>query len=150
MVINKNGLLAIFITLIVGLAIVSAGEYYEINNIRNTNTNSSVIARVYEVTFVQATSCGPPGEWGIPWAVTLDNQTEVQPSNATLPVTTHTKNTTNQSLTMISFSVRNGTYDYDVAPNVPGPSPGMVTVDGSNVLVRLGWEAGCPYNPADG
>lgn len=146
MVITRKALLAIFIALTVGLAVVSAAEYYEVNNLRNSEAESSAIERVYEVAFVQAPACGIQGDWDVPWAVTLDNKTEIQPANATLPITTQ-ENTSNQSLTMISFSVGNGTYGYEVVPKEYGPSPGVVTVNGSNVLVRLVWEVtgGCQY-----
>src|ERR1039458_1183849 len=74
----------------------------------NPSTNTTT-GRVYEVTFQQVRYCGKYNI--LPWTVTLNGQTEVQPSNQTLPLPTNTFSTIvpNQNLTRMTLSVPSGT-----------------------------------------
>jgi len=95
------------------------------------------VATPYRVEFVQESNC-PYGSWLIPWAVEINHQTVVQPSNATLPLSYPTSRlTSNSAYSGISFPLPNGTYSYTVFPNnVNGQEQsGNVTVDGNNVVV---------------
>jgi len=91
----------------------------------------------YRVEFVQETNC-PYGSWLIPWAVGINHQTVVQPSNATLPLSYSTSRlTSNSAYSVISFPLPNGTYSYTIFPNNFNgqKQSGNVTVDGNNVVV---------------
>ena len=50
-----------------------------------TLTGTNGTSRLYRVEFLQGSNCYY-GSWRVPWAVELDNQSVVQPSNATLPL----------------------------------------------------------------
>jgi hypothetical protein len=116
----------------------------ETTTVTSTPTNSTGV-RAYAVTFQQVRECG---QYNImPWAVTLNGLTQVQPSNQTLPLPTNYFSTivSNQNLTRITFSVPSGTYSYTVTggtPNGPGgelyPGSGTIHVNGSDVLVNVG------------
>jgi hypothetical protein len=70
----------------------------------------------------------------------LGNQTIVQPSNATLPLSYDGSHLTGESnYSTIWFSLPNGTYSYTIIPNDPlgSPQSGNVTVDGSNFVVQV-------------
>lgn len=105
---------------------------------------SSNGTRVFQATFQQVRYCG---QYNIlPWAVTLNGFTEVQPSNQSFPLPTNTFSTfvPDQNLTRITFSLPDGTYNYAVwggTPHGPGgqlyPEGGTVEINGSNVLVNL-------------
>lgn len=107
-----------------------------------TATNSTGV-RVYGVTFQQVRDCG---QFNImPWAVTFNGLTEVEPSNQSLPLPTNTFSTIvpNQNLTRMTFSVPSGTYNYTVSGGAVGggelyPGSGTIHVDGSDVLVNVG------------
>jgi len=93
----------------------------------------------YPVEFVQESNC-PYGSWLIPWAVEVNHQTFVQPSNATLPLTySSSRLTSNSAYSTIWFSLPNGRYNYSVIPNDPlgTEQSGSVTVDGSKVTVQV-------------
>lgn len=100
--------------------------------------------RVYKVTFQQVADCGTHNY--MPWEVTLNGVTEVQPSNQSLPLPSDTFSAalvTDQNLTRIVFSVPPGVYSYLVnggADNFGGglfPARGIVDVNGSDVTVDL-------------
>jgi len=117
----------------------------------NTSANAIVSttagntgSRVYEVAFQQISYCGRFNI--IPWAVTLNGLTEVEPSNQSLPLPTNTFSTIvpDQNLTRITFSVPAGTYSYAVSggtPNGPGgelyPGSGTVEVSGTDTIVNV-------------
>jgi hypothetical protein len=72
--------------------------------------------------------------------VTVGNQTIVQPSNATLPLSYNGSHLTGESnYSAIRFSLPNGTYSYTIIPHDPlgSAQAGNVTVDGSNVVVQV-------------
>jgi len=100
--------------------------------------------RVYKVTFQQVADCGTYNY--MPWEVTLNGVTEVQPSNQSLPLPSDTFSAalvTDQNLTRIVFSVPPGVYSYLVnggADNFGGglfPARGTVDVNSSDVTVDL-------------
>ena len=95
--------------------------------------------QLHRVEFLQESNC-PYGVWLVPWAVVLDNQTVVQPSNATLPLSYNTSHLTYDSnYSAIWFSLPDGTYSYTILPkNFYGlEQSGNVTVDGSDVVVQV-------------
>ena len=115
----------------------------ETTTVTSTPTNSTGV-RAYAVTFQQVRECGQYNI--IPWAVTLDGLTQVQPSNQTLPLPTNYFSTIvpNQNLTRITFSVSPGTYSYTVSGGTPNglggelyPGSGTIHVNGSDVLVNV-------------
>jgi hypothetical protein len=97
---------------------------------------------ICEVTFQQVRYCGKFNI--LPWAVTLDGQTEVQPSNQSLPLPGNTFSTLvpNQNLTRMTFLVPLGSYNYTIEGgsgfNGFYPTSGAVQVNGSDVLVNVG------------
>jgi hypothetical protein len=102
-------------------------------------------SRLYQLEFVQVSSC-PYGEWKLPWAVVLDNDTVVvQPSNAPVPLTwdgdsNYTVSGPFSNYTTISFSVPNGTYNYSILPTSPfgdTNQSGSVTIKGSDIQVEV-------------
>lgn len=103
---------------------------------------SSNGARVYAVTFQQVRDCG---EYNImPWAVTIDGLTAVQPSNQTLPLPTNYFSTrvSNQNLTRLTVFVPPGTYDYTLSGGAEMggglyPTSGTVVVSGLDVVVNV-------------
>ncbi|MHB8566445.1 MAG: hypothetical protein ACYC7D_08580 [Nitrososphaerales archaeon] len=107
----------------------------------STSTGDSGTVQLYQLEFVQQSNC-PYGSWLLPWAVVLDNTSVVgQPSNATLPLTYNgTHLTSDSNYSAIWFSVPNGTYSYTILPkNFYGiEESGNVTIEGSNVVVRIG------------
>jgi len=109
-----------------------------------TETTTSILTRtgtsqLYQVEFLQESNC-PYGSWLYPWGVTVGNQTIVQPSNATLPLSYNGSHLTGESnYSTIWFSLPNGTYSYTIIPNDPLGShqSGDVTVDGSNLTILV-------------
>jgi hypothetical protein len=95
----------------------------------------------YEVTFQQIGACSPTF-WGVPWSVTIGNVTKVQPPGTTLPLDNYSLSaTTNSSLSEITFSLADGTYDYRVSPSAEffTPTFGTVKVSSSNVTVDIAY-----------
>jgi hypothetical protein len=115
----------------------TVGETITVTSTSATNSGTS---RLYQVEFSQESNC-PPGSWLVPWAVVLDDQTIVQPSNATLPLSSngifHFTGDSNYST--IWFSLPNGTYSYTILPDysLGSHQSGDVTVDGSNIMVQV-------------
>ncbi len=104
-----------------------------------TTVTQTGASQSYRVEFVQESNC-PYGSWLFPWAVALDGQTVVQPSNATLPLSYNGSHLTgDSSYSIISFSLPDGTYSYNILPDDPLGSlqSGSVTVDGGDVVVQV-------------
>ena len=93
---------------------------------------------LYEVEFIQQSAC-PGGIWLAPWSVTLNNQTIVRPSGATLPLSEggFQAGGTFQNDSVISFSVPNGTYSYSIDPKAFLGQAGNLTVDGDDIIVQV-------------
>ncbi len=98
-------------------------------------------SQLYRVEFLQESNC-PYGVWRAPWAVVVNHQTVVQPSNTTLPLNqsydaSHITN--NSTYSAIWLSLPDGTYPYTILPNNfwGDEQSGNVTVDGSNVVVQV-------------
>jgi len=107
----------------------------------STTTQAEGSSRLYQVEFSQESNC-PYGVWVVPWAVVLNNQTIVQPSNATLPLLRSTNGTSDDfdiNYSAIWFSLPNGTYSYTIFPkNFYGQEQsGNVTIDRSDVVVQV-------------
>ena len=109
-----------------------------------TETTTSILTRtgtsqLYQVEFLQESNC-PYGSWLYPWGVMVGNQTIVQPSNATLPLSYNGSHLTGGSdYSAIWFSLPNGTYSYTIIPDDPlgSAQSGIATVDGSNGVVLV-------------
>lgn len=92
----------------------------------------------HNVTFVESGSCGPggrPSGWAISeWGVTFDNVTKTYPSNASLSQIQQGHFTlyfdSNQS-SSITFAVPDGSYSYQLYPDVSGASNGPLEVSGA-------------------
>jgi hypothetical protein len=100
---------------------------------------TSGTSQPHRLEFVQESNC-PYGSWLVPWAVVINHQTVVQPSNATLPLSYGSSRLTdNSTYSTIWYSLPNGTYNYSILPkNIFGQEQtGNVTVDGSNVVVQV-------------
>lgn len=104
----------------------------------NSSGHSQVAGQVYKVTFQQAGWCTPP-VYTAPWEVTLGNETEVEPSNATLPIPTNsaTESGAFQKYSTIVFSVPDGTYSYTVQIAGVQPTSGIIVVSGSDVTIGV-------------
>jgi hypothetical protein len=95
----------------------------------------------YAVTFEQIGACSPQF-WGAPWSVTIGGVTKVEPPSTALPLDNYSlAGTTNSSLSQITFSLDDGTYNYSVSPSADffTPDSGSVAVSGSNVTVRIAY-----------
>ena len=105
--------------------------------------SSSSGALVHAVTFQQVRDCG---QYNImPWAVTIDGLTAVQPSNQSLPLPTNYFSTrvSNQNLTRITVFVPPGTYDYTLSGGAEMggglyPTSGTVVVSESDIVINVG------------
>jgi cytoskeletal protein RodZ len=95
--------------------------------------------RVYKLTFQQSGACGSPPAFLAAWSVTLGNNwTEVEPSNATLPISDISFMGSPQFVnrSAVIFSVADGIYSYNISPEAMlGPSSGNVIVKGADVIV---------------
>ncbi len=108
---------------------------------------ATVMNPLHKVTFQQVRYCN---QYNIlPWAVTLEGITQVQPHNQTLPLPSNTFSTVvpDQNLTRINFDVLSGTYNYTIIGGAPpggelyvgnGYQSGTVIVNGSDVTVSVG------------
>ena len=136
------------VALVVFTALSFMGQSRQTSSV-STNTISSSInsqtssaSNLYNVTFAQGGeftgSSHPPNcYWGIPWYVTFDGITKVQPSNTTQPPDNVIRSTFNQNLSRIIFFTNAGTYNYSIRPSgVFTPQNGTLVVSG-NVTVRL-------------
>jgi hypothetical protein len=109
------------------------------SNTNSASRTSTGASQLFRVEFQQESRC-PYGVWLVPWGVMMDNQTVVQPSNATLPLAySATHLSYNSTYSTIWFSVPEGTYGYSILPNdsYGQGQQGNVTVDGSNILVQV-------------
>ena len=112
----------------------------------STSSSSHTAAQVYKVTFNQTGQCPPPRLYYAPWYVTLGGETQIEPPNTTLPLSTLGGNASSQYLrySMIVFSVPDGTYEYTGQLVASPPFVGNVTVDGSDVTLNIaGWPIAC-------
>ena len=107
----------------------------------SSSQNSNSSGQLYQVTFQQVGACSPEF-WGIPWSVTIDGVTEVQPPGTQLPISNSTLyGTTNETYTSIVFSLPNGTYNYRVSPSnfFFTPDSGSISVSGSDLTVKIAY-----------
>jgi hypothetical protein len=117
----------------------SQGASTSISSTSGAAVTTNGTSGLYRVKFLQESNC-PYGSWLVPWAVAINNQTVVQPSNATLPLSYNgTRLTGESNYSAIWFSLPNGTYGYTIIPNDPMGSAqsGQVTVNGSNLMVQV-------------
>jgi hypothetical protein len=100
----------------------------------SASNSSSAVVQVYKVTFVQnGTVCRGQTGYFQPWGITVDGMTEVEPSNATLPIVSESGTNT---MYPIVFSLPNGTYTFDALPvNAFYENSGSVQVAGSDVTI---------------
>jgi hypothetical protein len=102
---------------------------------------SSVVATqtgtLYEVEFTQKQPCPYGGGWTYPWAVVLNNQTVVEPSNATLGVSEGAIAHYDVNYSAIWFSLSNGTYSYKILPRTYFGQSGNVTVADSGAVIQV-------------
>jgi hypothetical protein len=110
-----------------------------------STSSTTGTSQLYQLEFSQESNCFY-GDWFVPWAVVLNGAMVVQPSNATVsPYTDGTGpgtgfgRTSDGNLSTIWFSLPNGTYSYKILPRyaLGSEQSGNVTIDGSNVVVRV-------------
>jgi len=111
-----------------------------VNSTQTESCDSS--ATLHCVVFQQTEACSNPEFWGIPWSVTVGAETEVQPPGTPLPLNNGSlSGTLNQNLTVLVFSLPDGSYHFRVSPAnfFFTPDSGTVDVSGTNVLVRIAY-----------
>jgi hypothetical protein len=115
-----------------------------ITTILNASCSSS--PNLHCVAFQQLGACNPEF-WGVPWSVTVDGVTQVQPEGSSVPgPNSGLGGTTNQNLTIIVFSLPDGAYNFSVRPSNGyfTPTSGTVDVNGTDVLVQIAYTGtGC-------
>ena len=106
--------------------------------ITTTVVTSSNQSDLFFVDFVQQSAC-PGGIYLAPWEVILGNMKEVQPNNATLPLSEFSFEAAHgfYNDSIISFLVPNGTYSYQVLPKAFLGMSGNLTVKGSDLIVDV-------------
>lgn len=104
---------------------------------QSTSTGST--SPVYNVIFEQSAACSS-SFWGEPWGVTVSGVTKTQPPGTTLPITS-LQSSTDASLSEITFSLHDGSYQYMVDPsaNYFTPSSGSFTVSGSGLVIQIAY-----------
>jgi hypothetical protein len=117
-----------------------------------TSSASHTATQVYKVTFNQTGQCPPPRLYYAPWYVTLGSETQIEPPNATLPLSTLSGTAASyyQRYSTILFSVPDGTYEYTLQVVGSSPFVGTVAVNGSDVTISvLGQAVACVAIPSD-
>jgi hypothetical protein len=135
---SLSSLAGISLSLII-IVIAGGIGYLALSNLQGTSilstTNtistftSSTTNGKYNVTFQQIGACPPHEFWGIPWSITINGVTMVQPSGTPLPLDNNVLYGTG-SPTAITFFLGAGNYNYTV-----NPSQGFFTPDSGNVTV---------------
>jgi len=141
---HTRSYLTIAAAIIVAGVLISATLFLSVDASVKTTTititeTQTAPSHLYQLEFSQESNCFNDS-WRVPWAVMLDNQISVQPSNATLPLSsTNTYLTSESNYSAIWFSVPNGTYSYTILPSYPlgSTQSGNVTVDGSNLKIAV-------------
>ena len=130
------------LSVLVVAAVVVVGTVALVSLSQRPSTSPPIsTSRTYAVSFQQIGACSPTF-WGVPWSVTIGNVTKVQPPDTTLPLDNYSlSGTTNSSLSEITFSLADGTYDYRVSPSAEffTPTFGTVKVSGSNTTVDIAY-----------
>ena len=142
-------IIALLIMSIIVLSLISAAEYDQVQSLSSrqvsttTMTSTSSLASDSFVIFHQMNSCG---FMTTPWAVTVGNETEVQPPGKAVPnyVSGETEaNGYDANLSTIAFFLSNGAYSYAVNPQWLGgnSTTGTITVQGTDVVLLF--NVGC-------
>jgi hypothetical protein len=155
--VTRLQVVVIIVGLVVVLGLFAGIESYRIHysngNIFNqrvtTNQPNGPLyfpgTKLYDVSFQQRGACAQV-MWQLPWAVTFNGQTQVRPSNATIPPP-YFYGTFNASLAVIVFHAPNGSYRWKSYPTTvydDDPISGVVNVNSSNVTVQVDGEpTGC-------
>jgi len=132
----RNGVIA---SLLVVAILAGAGAGYFIGTSSQSAVTSTSTSHLYQLEFIQESNC-PYGSWLVPWAVVVNHQAVVQPSNATLPLSYAASRLTNiNSSSTIWFSLPNGIYTYSILPNNFNgqEQSGNVTIDGNDNVVQV-------------
>ena len=116
--------------------------------VTTTTSTTATTQQVHTVVFQQLGSCSNPEFWGIPWAVTIGDTTEVQPPGTPLPPDNGSLSgeagTLNENFSVIAFALPDGSYNFKVDPSTYfQPNSGVVDVNGADVLVQIGYETSC-------
>jgi len=121
--------------IVVGLVIAAAVGFVILSSSKSGSPPGA-----YHVAFQQIeSSCSPPF-WGVPWAVTINNVTKIQPESAKLPIA-YLYSTTNRTLSEIDFFLPDGSYQYAVSPSQYyfTPSSGSFEVTGANITIPISY-----------
>lgn len=138
---------AVFILVLVAIVATAITTFEVANNHGTTTSTASVSATVlYSLIFNQTGTCDNLVTYIAPWAVVLNNKTEMsQPPNLDLQkIGDWAASPANKGYSEINFSVPDGTYRYVVYPTNAFLDEGTVTVQGANKVVQVGdGTAGC-------
>lgn len=94
----------------------------------------------YNVTFSQIGACNVSTFWAIPWSVTIDGVTKVQPPEDAPPASNSTTGyevygNSYQPYAVITFFLKSGVYNYSIGNGVFfTPSSGVVNVQGNTTV----------------
>jgi len=141
-----RGYWGITASIIVAGVLISASVFFAVSGATKTVTVDGSSPTTgssgdHYVFFQQIGACSPEF-WGVPWSVTIGGVTEVQPQGTPLPLINYgLSGTTDKNLTIIAFSLPDGTYGFDVSPSQDffTPQSGTVVVSGSDVLVDIAY-----------
>jgi hypothetical protein len=155
---SVRGYLAIPLSIVVAGILISASLFFALSGSARTVTQTSISTLLqtttktvtaagdgssdhHYVVFQQIGACSPEF-WGVPWSVTIGNVTEVQPSGTPLPLNNYgLSGTLDKNLTVIVFSLLDGTYHFSVSPSAGffTPQSGTAVVNGTDVLVDVAY-----------
>ncbi|MDA4112645.1 MAG: hypothetical protein OK474_01190 [Thaumarchaeota archaeon] len=152
-----RGYRAIPFSIVVAGILISASLFFALGNSTKTvtQTNTSTLLQTtrtvttggegpsdhHYMVFQQIGACSPEF-WGVPWSVTVGNVTEVQPSGTPLPLNNYgLSGTVDKNLTIIVFSLPDGTYHFSVSPSAGffTPQSGTAVVNRTDVLVDVAY-----------
>jgi hypothetical protein len=127
------------IAIVVAALVIGAAIYASSYLGPTIPTSCDSSSTVHCVVFQQLGACFPTF-WGVPWSVTIDNMTEVQPFGMPLPLQGSVLfGTSNQNHSVIVFSLPDGSYQYRVRPDFFTPASGTVDVNGTDALVQIAY-----------
>jgi hypothetical protein len=140
---GSHGPIAIAASMLVGGLIAAPFVYLAVISVHSSSASCANSSVLHCAVFQQIGACSPKF-WGVPWSVTIGGVTGVQPANTKLPLDNNsTSGTSNMNLSIIVFSLPDGNYHFKVSPSFFVPDSGSVMVNGTDVLVQLGFETSC-------
>jgi hypothetical protein len=142
-------IVAVLVIILIALAAISVIEYNQIQHLESNSSTTSVASSSTGM-FLIFQQKDPCGYLDAPWEVTVSNQTwtktSVQPPGAIVPMNGTIENQGyNSSLSIISFYLSQGIYNYVVQPyHAAGFANASATVTMRNSDVHFQFNGGCP------